>query len=100
MKKPEPRKYYYYDRDEAGHIETTYCFVTDGTWWARGAALRANTDNPCKATGRKLAMSRALNAYYRETVKQGVTPTGDRLFWKETFMPKLRPLEVKFMSSK
>ena len=94
------RKYYYYDRNKDGHIEATYCFVTDGQVYARGAALRANTDNPCKATGRKIAMSRALNAFYRKRVIQGVTPDGERVFWKENFMPRLRPLEVKFMSSR
>ena len=97
---PNLRTYYYYDRDDNNHIETTYCFITDGHQWARGAALRAPTDNPSKATGRKIAYSRAMNAYHRKNTKQGSDPTGDRIFWKEVFRPNLRPLEVRFMAIK
>ena len=86
--------YYYYERDSQNRPITTRCFLTDGMTWARGTAVCSDADNPCKATGRRKAFGRAMEAFYRQRDERS---RGEAPFMKLEFMPEPAELERKFM---
>ena len=56
--------YYYYDRDPNNRPINTACFITDGDRHAVGYSYCHPNDNPNKAEGRRIAYSRAVQAYF------------------------------------
>ena len=103
--KPKPkaedlRKFYYYNRDDDHRITSTFCFVADpgGNTWAVGRAYRAADDNPCKKTGRRLATSRALAAFYAGRGEVRTRPDKKNMV-ASWFMPPPTELEKKFLRS-
>jgi hypothetical protein len=92
------KTFFYYDRDDKNRPIGTICFATDGKRYARGVAVCSENDNPCKKTGRRIAQSRALKAFYANKHKGGKTPYGG-LFFKSDPAPGLNRLERKFVAS-
>jgi hypothetical protein len=51
-------KVYYYHLRNKGIITSTVAFAWNGDRFCRGVAVVSPSDNPCKATGRKVALAR------------------------------------------
>jgi len=56
------KKRFYYFRDKNRAPIVTVCLLADGTETARGAAVCSAKDQPCKKTGRRIALARARKA--------------------------------------
>ena len=56
------KTYFYYHRDRENKPLVTVCLLTGDMGVARGIAICSPQDNPCKATGRTIAMRRAERA--------------------------------------
>jgi len=56
---------YYYHRDKKNRPIVTVCEIKHNNKKARGVSICSPKDNPCKATGRKIAYDRARHALYR-----------------------------------
>ena len=54
--------YFYYYRDRESKPRITVCLLKANGAVARGIAICSLKDNPCKKTGRKIALQRATHA--------------------------------------
>lgn len=105
----ELKKFFYYEKDEAGHPYVTKCLVSDGKEHGRGVAVCSASDQLIKAEGRRLAFGRAMTAFFRKKTADECKPylkVGKNLifadnqyglFRKYEHNPELNELEQKLL---
>jgi hypothetical protein len=89
------KTYYYYERNDLDAPIETNCLLFNAITGevARGMAFCCPKDNPCKRTGRGIALSRATEAMKR----QGNVALNRYGSPKGLYNPRLNPLELKLI---
>jgi len=100
------KDYYLYERTEDNKPMITECFLIDGDEYARGISVCSYGDNPCKATGRKIAFERARQALFTRSSFKSDNPSVKHnhpyfiTFYKGVYMPSnLTEVEKKFLNN-
>ena len=100
------KTYFYYKRSFANKPMVTHAFIIDGDIYARGTAVCSYNDNPCKATGRKIAEERAKQALLTRKSFMNDSPAvkhshpHKKAFFKGIYMPhSLEAIERKFIEN-
>ena len=96
---------YYYHRDYENKPIITVCLLKNGKEISRGISICSNDDVPCKKTGRKIALTRAMWALDNKDTTCDIAEPTDIMYLcsryidtKATYMPELTKHEDKLLA--
>ena len=105
------KAYYYYYRNELNAPVVTVCLLINESRLpvARGIAICSNSDHPVKKVGRRIAYSKAMQAYHKRrtmypvrseralSVVRSVNCDDNILQYKSTYMPDITDFEYDLL---